>query len=459
MRFLTSLVCVLLVSACAREVPSATVGATAPCDVVGAYRLEDGTALAIGPSSGDSLRFRLSDGQSGVLLRQRDGSFLGGLGWASTTPPVNRFQFGGCDAPSSLSLDGKVATARRVQTQAEALRIEADGVTLAGRLVLPQDAKDAPIAVLTHRQGSMSMLAFDYWQHLLPAMGVGVLVYDKRGTGASGGDATESFDILAADALAAFNAAKTRARPGQSIGFLGTAQGGFTAVMAAASSEPDFLIVINGQAHKPAFDDQEEVLYRLRTLGYGEEVLAKAREVTNVTRTIVTSRFEEGWDALEEIKARYGEEPWFSEIRGSYSERVLTYSPRILRTFGPDRAPERSWDFDPQPILQRLDAPQLWVLAGRDSEAPSARSLAYLRQLQNRRPTIDILLYEEAGHGNIIYETDAAGQRQVLSYAPGYFEAVAKWVTDGTLTAAAGARIVSGETPAPARPADGPESP
>ena len=45
-------------------------------------------------------------------------------------------------------------------------------------------------------------------QRQLPAEGIGVFVYDKRGTGKSGGVYTQNYLLLADDAIAAMNEAK-----------------------------------------------------------------------------------------------------------------------------------------------------------------------------------------------------------------------------------------------------------
>jgi cephalosporin-C deacetylase-like acetyl esterase len=59
------------------------------------------------------------------------------------------------------------------------------GVKLAGRLVLPKGQGAVPIVVLVH--GSENYSGRDYYmlQRLLPAEGVGVFAYGKRGTGRS----------------------------------------------------------------------------------------------------------------------------------------------------------------------------------------------------------------------------------------------------------------------------------
>ena len=93
------------------------------------------------------------------------------------------------------------------------------GVTLAGRLVLPKGKTAVPIVVLVHGSEHDSALQFYSLQRMLPAEGIGAFVYDKRGTGVSGGAYTQDFSLLADDAVAAMREAKRLA--GARVGRIG----------------------------------------------------------------------------------------------------------------------------------------------------------------------------------------------------------------------------------------------
>ena len=73
--------------------------------------------------------------------------------------------------------------------------------SFAGRLIEPPGAAAAgrPLVVMVHGSERTSALASPY-AYSLAAQGITVFVYDKRGTGASGGDYTQNFELLAADA-------------------------------------------------------------------------------------------------------------------------------------------------------------------------------------------------------------------------------------------------------------------
>ncbi|MEW5317397.1 MAG: hypothetical protein WDW38_008695 [Sanguina aurantia] len=82
------------------------------------------------------------------------------------------------------------------------------GVTLAGRLVMPKGGAIVPIAVLVHGSEHFSAREFYALQRQLPAEGIGVFVYDKRGTGGSSGPYSQNYLMLANDAIAAAREAR-----------------------------------------------------------------------------------------------------------------------------------------------------------------------------------------------------------------------------------------------------------
>src|SRR3546814_20786511 len=77
---------------------------------------------------------------------------------------------------------------------------------------MPKGAGSVPIAVEVHGSERDSAIDYNYMQYLLPAQGVGVFVYDKRGTGRSTGSYTQDFHLLAGDARAALVEALRLAR-------------------------------------------------------------------------------------------------------------------------------------------------------------------------------------------------------------------------------------------------------
>ena len=104
-------------------------------------------------------------------------------------------------------------TGRRIAFDVNETVFESGGVKLVGRLVMPKGAGKVPVVILIH--GSEHESARDSYalQRMFPAQGIGAFVYDKRGTGASGGTYTQDFDVLANDVVAAMKEARRLAGP------------------------------------------------------------------------------------------------------------------------------------------------------------------------------------------------------------------------------------------------------
>jgi uncharacterized protein len=182
----------------------ATAADTAGDCRIGAYRLTDGSVVDIGASDEDALRWRRFDGTTGKLHKNADGSWYSTLGFADK-PDGKTVTFSDC-AKGDISFNG--INGRRIAFDVTESTFEGDGVKLVGRLVLPKSAGQTPIVVLIHGSETDSARDFYPLQRLLPAEGVGAFVYDKRGTGASGGKYTQDFNLLANDAVAAMREAR-----------------------------------------------------------------------------------------------------------------------------------------------------------------------------------------------------------------------------------------------------------
>src|SRR6185369_1904199 len=147
---------------------------------------------------------------------------------------------------------------------------------LAGRLIEPPGAVDPkrPLVVLVHGSEKTPAIGSVY-AYMLVAQGVSVFVYDKRGTGASDGDYTQNFELLADDAAAALEHARRMAagRFGRA-GFFGGSQGGWVAPLAATRSKADFVAVGFGLVASPIEEDREQMVSEVRAAGLGDDAVA-----------------------------------------------------------------------------------------------------------------------------------------------------------------------------------------
>ena len=402
----------------------------------GAYDLGEGRVAAVTPTGPETLRMTFMTGETwqlkpdlAVTYESAPFAFLPSVGWTATAVDGVAVRFSPCEEGTVTIIGGAFAgTGRRQTFDITDATFESHGLKLAGRLVMPRLEGAIPVAVLVHGSERDSAIVFNRMRFLLPANGIGVFVYDKRGTGKSEGSYTQNFDLLSDDAAAALKKAREMAGTlASEVGFQGGSQAGWIEPLAATKVKADFVVVSYGLAEGPLAEDREEVFDDLRTAGYGDDVIAKAREITDATGRVMASNFKDGFDKLDAVRAKYGKEPWYAKIKGEFTGDFLAYPDWALSTFAPWFGVGTSWDYDPVPALKAYEKPHLWVLAGRDSSAPSANTLGILREIQTSRPNLDVVMFPTADHGIIEFE-EKDGERLETRFSEGYFQLVADWI-------------------------------
>jgi pimeloyl-ACP methyl ester carboxylesterase len=366
------------------------------------YRLADGAIVDVAPSDEGHLRWRRADGTTGYLSRAANDTWTSARGWTGKDD--------GTVVDLARCHEGEIrfgeVTGHRLALDVTDVGFVSGDAHLAGRLLLPPGRGAVPIVVFVHGSEDSSALRFFAMQRLLPAQGVGVFVYDKRGTGASSGVFTHDLRQLAADARAALDAAKATAgaRAGR-VGYYGTSQGGWTAPLAATSSHPDFVIVGYGLAVSPLDEDREALALDMTRHGFGAAEIAKADEIGAAAQAIVRHRFSAGYGELRTVVDRYKAEPWFRFVRGNVTGIVLSTPEADLRRNGPRMFAGLDLDYDPMPVLRALGTPQLWILGGEDIDAPSLETRRRLLALRSTTRPISIVVYPDVEHGLYAFET------------------------------------------------------
>ena len=310
-------------------------------------------------------------------------------------------------------------------------RFASHGVQLAGRLMLPPGAgKDTPLVVIAHGSEATGWIDRARDPYQMVGRGVAVFVYDKRGTGMSGGEYTQNLPLLADDLVAASSEAK-RLAAGHfgRFGLMGLSQGGWVAPLAATRAQAQFLGIGYGLAVDIAEQDAAQVALEMQARGYGSDVVAKARTLTDITARIARSGAKDGLDDLAAAQARYGKEPWFAQIKGGFTGILLGMPADTLRQQGIPALDKLNvdWSVDPVQVLRGVDVPQLWAFADDDRQAPFALTVERLTTLRNQGKSSVFYFFPDAEHGMFNYRQAPDGTRKHTRMAPGFYDLMADW--------------------------------
>lgn len=305
------------------------------------------------------------------------------------------------------------------------------GTELAGRLIEPgSTGQRLPLVVMVH--GSERTAARDSpYAYALAAQGIRVFAYDKRGTGASRGEYTQNFELLADDAAGALTHARMLARGRfDRAGFYGGSQGGWVAPLAATRVPADFVAIGFGLVVSPIDEDREQMIAEARAAGLGTDALAGIDALSDATATLLRSHFETGYEALDRIRRDPATRRWADRIHGEHSGAMLRMSDADLRRIGRARFDnlELIWDHDALAVLRRLDAPLLWVLAEQDREAPIERTRDALLSLAASGRPVEVVLFPDTDHGMVEFTAAPDGSRQVTRITDGYLRLLGDWI-------------------------------
>lgn len=417
----------------------ASAAETVDCHV-GAYRLADGGFVDIAPRDDGTLRWRLFTGETGVLHQEAGGAWSSTIGWTEKTDGKS-VTFTDC-ADGGINFDGQAGT--RIRFVVKNTTFVSHGVKLVGRLVMPVGTGKVPVAVLIHGAEHDSALTGYSLQRMLPAAGIGAFVFDKRGTGVSGGQYTQDFALLADDDVAAMEEAKKLAGDRlERIGYQAGSEGGWTAPLAASRAPVDFVIVCFGLAVNVMDEDQESIELQMREKGYSQDVISKALEVGRASEKIFASNFKEGFKGLDLVREEYGKEPWFKDVQGDFSWLILSHTDAELRAMAKDFDWHTPVYYDGMATLRADKVPQLWIVGGEDYEAPSAETSMRIKSLIADRLPFTLAYYPHAEHGMTLFETGPDGGRLSTRYAPGYFDMIRDFARDGRISGSYGDAVVT----------------
>jgi len=320
-------------------------------------------------------------------------------------------------------------TSRFPQVIAQEIQFSNGDAHLVGTVYLPKNGTHLPAAVVLHHAGVANKDA-ELYGHLrdgLPMMGFAVLIYDRRGSGQSGGNLQSAdYETLADDAIAGQHAlAKLSRIDPHRIGFWGLSQGGWLAVLAAGRSK-DAAFAISVSAPLVTAEEQMEfatsnlLMVRGYTQADVQEMLESRRAWIGYLRG-ANSR-DVALEALRKAESR----PWFDFV----------YLPKPSQLASdPDHDPSRRrLDDDPVAAARRAKVPMLFIYGDSDPWVPVTKSVARLQSLIQQRPDIEYAVVADANHemmipGKETMQADANTNRHYAPQVPAYFVLLGSWLS------------------------------
>ncbi len=291
-------------------------------------------------------------------------------------------------------------------------------VQLAGTLYKPATEIASPALVILHAANGGTR-QFPFYQHLvthLPAWGVAVLLFDRRGSGHSSGDfETASFETLAEDGHAAVDYLSTRDDIDKSrIGLYGISQGGWIApLVAGLRSEIAFLIIVSGCGVSPAKQMDYGATYNLREKGFTEDTIAQAISLRNQVNEYYRGHISREVVAAELDRAQ--SEPWFQEAYLDPGKDL------------PEDVTKDKWwyelDYDPLPIWRQIRPPTLFLFAEDDRWVPVAESMSKLERATAHLE--DVKIMQVKGTDHLMYKTY---DRTVETISEQYLATMVTWL-------------------------------
>ena len=403
----------------------------------GNYRIAPDHAIGIArfmTDAGENVLL-IADYQSGVVRRLfplSETEFVMGPGFAVQSPVELQVRFvkdgqGKTTGISLRSAADAVSFAERVPLVEEAVEIANGDTKLAGILMKPPGKGPHPAIILLHGSGPLTRYSFGPYPRFFASLGLAVLVYDKRGTGASTGTRLDAStgaqaplpsayypEDLANDALAVFRFLQQRPEINhKEIGFWGSSEGGMLATQVAARDKEVAFAINSSGFMGPLW---ETILYQAgaipRSRGLSTAEVEEAREFAKLWMRV--ARTGEDYDLF--VSKR-------EEIRKTNKALLSYYSDEY------SSLAQMRWDWDhilsfsPLPALENVSCPVLGVFGELDSSTDASNAASNMHKVLSGagRGDFTVKIFPNAGHS--LSEMPSKSRM-----APGVFEALRAWL-------------------------------
>jgi len=403
----------------------------------GNYEISPGHVVGIDLyAEGGPFSLVYSDYRSGAIRRltQTGDVFEAGPGFATAKPTdfTVRFVRDGGGLPTALVVEAvrkRAITARRIGITSTEVTFQSGDATLAGTLVVPEGWKAPhPAIVLLHGSGRLTRYSFGPYPHFFTSIGLAVLIFDKRGTGASTGrffDRTTPYpNVFADDAIEAVRFLRTRSEIDSGrIGLWGVSEGGMLTTQVAARTK-DVAFIINSSGFMVPLSQQVmfNIEASLKADGFSQQDVTEA--VTFETFAMRVMQTGEGWNEYNEAQTKARQTKWFTAYFGEGGGFSSLASLR------------RQWDyvykFDPLPSLNAVGCPVLAVFGSLDTSTPAETSADNMRRIlaMSGNKSVTVRIFKSANHPLMEARTGGSAEMPGLGrMAPGVFDTIRSWLT------------------------------
>jgi uncharacterized protein len=308
------------------------------------------------------------------------------------------------------------------------LKFSNGDANLAGTVYLPEKGDHLPAVVVFHTASAGTRDAGLYRQlaETLPAMGIAVLIYDRRGEGQSSGSShNNSYETLADDGIAGGRALAQMSRVDpKKIGYWGLSQGGWLSVLAGErNKEAAFVVSVSAPLTSPEDQMRFAMTNLMEIRGFPQSDIQQMLD----TRKAWTSYLRGAASRSSALAALQTAEatPWFP----------LVYLPKSSElTNDPEHyAWTHDMDSDPATVLAKVHAPTLVLYGDSDPWIPVEKSVEKLRMIRSQKRNLDYAVVADANHEMMfpIHETMEVDAKTILGdrpQAPQYFMLMASWL-------------------------------
>ena len=301
----------------------------------------------------------------------------------------------------------------------EEVSFQSGGVTLNATLRLPLGKGRHPALFLMQGSGAADREAESFYADYFARHGIATLVYDKRGTGSSGGDyRDESFNDFAADALGGVRLLQRRSEinPKQT-GLYGRSHGGMVVPLAASlSNDVAFIINVSGAGVSPYQQMTYQAEAEMRRDGFSESDIAEAVAYLNQKWEVARAEGK-GWDMLQAATQNARDKKWLARVQPATKLDDIVPSWKL------------QMGYDPMPALQGVKCPILTVFGELDMSTPVAQTTANYAKAVATSGNTDYTLkvFPNADHALLVWPKPGDTAHWPI-LAPGYLDTMRDWI-------------------------------